>query len=283
MAWVDALGALLRPFLEGPGSHALRLWRDRAYREHMRLQVKLAGMPRYRGARVALEEFDVELVDAASFLAAHYEIFAEQIYRFPCEERSPCILDLGANIGLATLWFKQHYPGARIIAVEPDPAIYACLEGNVRRNGLTDVELVNKAAWIADTTLRFARDGADGGRAFAAGEAPELPGRPTLEVEALAIDRLIAGRHIDFIKMDIEGAENAVLPACKGVLGNVRWLFVEYHALRDRPSELSTIVRAIESAGFRLYIENAGPRRRPVMGEQPRGDFDMQLNLFGWR
>lgn len=283
MSWLAGTRALVLPFIEGPGGHALRLWRDRAYREHMRLQLELAGMPRYRGTCVALQEFDVELVDAASFLSAHYEIFVEQIYRFACDEPSPSILDLGANIGLATLWFKRRYPGARVVALEPDPAIYACLERNVRQNGLTGVELVNKAVWTTDATLRFARDGADGGRVVRAGEEGNALMPATVEVEALAIDRLLAGRHIDFIKMDIEGAESAVLPACRDALNDVRWLFVEYHARKGWPSELGSIVRAIESAGFRLHVESAGPRRRPALGAQAGGDFEMQLNLFGWR
>ena len=41
------------------------------------------------------------------------------------------ILDLGANIGIASAWFRGRYPAARIVAVEPDPDTFAKLERNL--------------------------------------------------------------------------------------------------------------------------------------------------------
>ena len=43
----------------------------------------------------------------------------------------PLIVDAGANIGAASIWFEAHYPLARVLAVEPDPGNCALL----RRNG----------------------------------------------------------------------------------------------------------------------------------------------------
>jgi FkbM family methyltransferase len=227
--------------------------------------------------------FWVDLVDSASFLSAHQEIFVEEIYRFPFEGDSPSIVDLGANIGLATLWFKRQYPGARIVALEPDPDVFACLERNVRQNRLAGLELVNKAAWSEDATLRFVQDGADGGRAADPADARLADRRQVVEVQALAIEPFLAGRPIDFLKIDIEGAEAVVLAACRAHLPRIRWLFVEYHARKGQPSELGGIVEVIESAGFRLHVESLGARKRPFAGPEPSGDFDLQLNLYAWR
>ena len=41
------------------------------------------------------------------------------------------VLDLGANIGIASAWFRGRYPAARIVAVEPDPDTFAKLERNL--------------------------------------------------------------------------------------------------------------------------------------------------------
>jgi FkbM family methyltransferase len=43
----------------------------------------------------------------------------------------PIIIDAGANIGLATLWFKAQYPKATIISIEPDAENFAVLKENV--------------------------------------------------------------------------------------------------------------------------------------------------------
>ena len=283
MRWLDQLRAAVLPFAAGPASHALRLWREPAYRQHAVLQARLAGLPRRWPANVVCDGFRIQAVDAASFLAAHREIFVEEVYRFPFDHQAPSIVDLGANIGLATLWFKRHYPQARIIALEPDPAIFACLTRNVRDNGFSDVELINKAAWNADTKLRFLPDGADGGYAVGGLEVVENGVARGIEVEALAIDRLLADRPIDFLKMDIEGAENVVLAACRPLLPRVRCLFVEYHAHKAAPSLLGGIVSSIEAAGFRLHVESVAARAHPFLRAERPGLFDMQLNLFAWR
>jgi FkbM family methyltransferase len=225
----------------------------------------------------------IEVADADSFLSAHYDIFVEQIYRFPFEHDAPSIVDLGANIGLATLWFKRHYPRARIVALEPDPAIFAHLERNVRGNGFSDVELLNQAAWDKDTELFFLPDGADGGRALGASSVGESATAGRIRIKAMAVARLLEARPVDFLKIDIEGAEDVVMEACRPLLPRVQRLFVEYHARKAAPPALGGIVKAIEAAGFLLHVENVTPRKQPFVAGEPPGAFDMQLNLFAWR
>jgi FkbM family methyltransferase len=281
MRALERLKALAAPFVAAPAVHALRLWREPAYRRHFALSARLAGMPRRSPAIVQCDGLRIELADADSFLSAHNDIFVEQIYRFPFDNDAPSIVDLGANIGLATLWFKRQYPRARILAVEPDPAIFACLERNVRGNGFSDVELVNGAVWSADTELVFLPDGADGGRAVESSGARETTG--AMRVKGIAADRLLDSRPVDFLKMDIEGAEDVVIEACRPLLPRVRRLFVEYHARKAAAPALGGIVKAIEAAGFLLHVENVGARRRPFVAGEARGAFSMQLNLFAWR
>ncbi|MBV9921033.1 MAG: FkbM family methyltransferase, partial [Pseudonocardia sp.] len=81
------------------------------------------------------------------------EIFARREYEFASKRPDPVILDCGANIGMATLYFKWRYPAARIAAFEPDPSAFALLEANVSRNGLTGVVTHNVALAGVDSTL----------------------------------------------------------------------------------------------------------------------------------
>src|SRR5688500_10055596 len=53
-------------------------------------------------------------------LHACREIFVREIYRFETDIRNPVIIDCGSNIGLSVLYFHKSYPGARILAFEPD-------------------------------------------------------------------------------------------------------------------------------------------------------------------
>jgi len=43
----------------------------------------------------------------------------------------PVILDCGGNVGFSAVWFKLHFPGAIVVAVEPDPGNFALLEKNL--------------------------------------------------------------------------------------------------------------------------------------------------------
>jgi FkbM family methyltransferase len=281
MSWLAGARAFVLPFVEGPARHCLRMAREPAYREHFLLQARLAGLRRHESAVVAVDGMRVELTDAASFLSAHREIFVEEIYRIPGTHAAPAIVDLGANIGLATLWLKRRFPDAQVLALEPDPQAYACLEANVRRNGLAGVELLKKAAWNANTVLHFVPDGADGG--FATCQLNGKPAARSVAVEAIAIQELLAERPVDFLKIDIEGAERQVLAACRGILPRVGWLFVEYHGRVREPGGLGELASTIEAAGFRFHVHTVGRRERPFLPAQPEPAFDTQLNVFAWR
>ena len=69
----------------------------------------------------------------------------KETLKFCSTQPTPRILDCGANVGLASLYFKRLYPQARITAYEADPDIYQCLRNNLRRNGASDVETIQAA------------------------------------------------------------------------------------------------------------------------------------------
>ncbi|TFE67171.1 hypothetical protein A7Q09_01560 [Methylacidiphilum sp. Yel] len=73
------------------------------------------------------------------------EIFFYKIYYFHSTKPNPRILDCGANIGLATLFFKILYPNSIIEAFEPDPELFSILKRNVTENQLSNVHVYNYA------------------------------------------------------------------------------------------------------------------------------------------
>jgi FkbM family methyltransferase len=271
------MGGLIEPIYYNAARHIYKLLSDKAYRNGAFLKSKLEKMPRYTDARVAFNGWKLVLADAASFLSAYREIFVEQIYAFTFEGNAPRILDLGANIGLSVLYFKMMYPEARVTAFEADPRIFGYLEKNVHGNGYTDVELINKAVWLENTTLEFCSEGADGGRAAMAGDSN------LIEVEAIDIVEYLEGKQFDFLKMDIEGAEELVLPACKEHLAHVRYVFVEYHSKVGQKQSLTSIIATLTDAGFRIHVQSIGNNSSPFVEVRESSGFDMQLNIFAWK
>jgi FkbM family methyltransferase len=215
--------------------------------------------------------------DSASFLSSYKEIFLERIYAFKFEEPSPKILDLGANIGLSVLFFKSLYPKARITAFEADSKIFEYLEKNIHGNGFSDVKLINKAAWYENTPLKFTSEGADGGRVAYDGDDN------VVELNAIDIAEYLKDKKFDFLKMDIEGAEELVLPACKRYLPEIKYLFVEYHSKAGKKQSLNEIINIMAESGFRVHIHSIIYSPSPFVEIKTNAGFDLQLNIFAWR
>ncbi len=269
--------ALVNTVLREPIDWLKRMRFESNYRTFLALQMKLGGIPRFTECRVKVGDWDLVVPDAASFLTAYGEIFVEQIYKIRCADDSPFILDLGANIGLSVLYLKKLYPKAVITAYEADPRIFSCLEQNITGNGYRDVVLVNKAVWHENAILQFSPEGGDGGRIAWDGE------KNTVTVQAQDIREILEGRTIDFLKMDIEGAEDVVLPACREYLPAVRAIFVEYHSRADERQQLDTIISVLSDAGFRLQLQSVFCSPSPLLERRVHSGYDLQLNIFGWR
>lgn len=73
------------------------------------------------------------------------ELFKSNKYKIKLPFNDPVIVDIGANIGLATLYFKNLYPKSRIYAYEPNPKIYNILQKNAQLNELSHVYIFRKA------------------------------------------------------------------------------------------------------------------------------------------
>lgn len=161
-----------------------------------------------------------------SDLAILDEVVIDRGYDFPLTQAPRVILDIGANIGLATLWFKHRYPDARIIAVEPDPESFALLERNTR--GIAGVERVNAALTAADGFIGLERGGLN---PSAFHVRPLQPGERG--VEAISMPSLLARLNltaVDLLKLDIEGAEKEVFEADDlAWMDQVKVIAVELH------------------------------------------------------
>ncbi|HNW43896.1 MAG TPA: FkbM family methyltransferase [Elusimicrobiales bacterium] len=120
------------------------------------------------------------------------------------------VLEIGANIGFFTLLFSRLAGDAgRVTAFEPDPGNFRLLQKNIAANGRKNITCVQKAvaARTGPGRLFISEENYGDHRIFDAEE-----GRGSLEIETTAIDDLPgpAGA-VDFIKMDIQGAEYSAL------------------------------------------------------------------------
>jgi FkbM family methyltransferase len=171
------------------------------------------------------------------------EIFTHHLYYFDTDEADPIIIDAGAHLGLATLYFKNLYPTAHIIAFEPNPELFKLLNQNLADNNLTNV-----------TTYNLALDKHVGTHDFFVDNSQYLwhstgslkPGawngvQKNQNVIKVSTDRL--GNYldnlprVDLLKLDIEGSETAVLLSIKDKLDKIQNIILEFHPTANQNLE----------------------------------------------
>lgn len=264
---------------------------DQDIRAYGVIERKLAREPRYTPGCVRARNWTLHYLDAGSVLSAFRTVVVQRWNDFQSSRLDPRILDCGANIGIATIHYKRLFPDARITAFEPDPETCELLSRNLAENGITDVEVCNAAAWTFDGTVSFLSDGADAGRVI---EDPaitqcyhSLPKTAALrEVATVRLARVIEERGAEFIKMDIEGAEGIVVPDCSVALRGVNSMIIEYHLQNSDPKPLSSVLIALESAGFHVSINSYGrwvDLRHPARSEDSPLEADQNLLIACWR
>jgi len=239
---------------------------------------RLAGLPRYVETTTDLMGFETTIPDGPSFIAVWSALFQDGIYDFSTNSPSPRILDCGANVGLSCLFFKRRFPDSRITAFEPDPTIFAYLKDFVARAKLSGIELVPKGVWSSATNLSFYSEGSDGGRICCIG----AQAAKVIEIQTVRLRDYLC-EPIDFLKIDIEGAETEVLIDCADSLQYVNRLFVEYHSFIAQPQTLDQILTVLRHAGFRIQIHSGIKSEKPFFDIPEHLGMDLQLNIFAYR
>ena len=98
------------------------------------------------------------IISGPAFSFLYAEISQRGIYKFSADSETPYIIDCGANVGVALVYFKNLYPKARIVCFEPDPTVFQVLDNNAKSFGYDDVELVNMGVWDEERTISFETD-----------------------------------------------------------------------------------------------------------------------------
>ncbi len=153
--------------------------------------------------------------------------------------RPATILDAGAYIGDLTAWWGSKWPQTKICALEPDSRNYDFAARNLRPYG-DKIELLHGALWNKECFLTLA--GSE------TGTSVHENASATQQVRAYTIPEIMSRNgwdRISILKMDIEGAEYAVLDEnCTSWLGAVDWILLEYHGGGSREKVEAILAKA---------------------------------------
>lgn len=157
------------------------------------------------------------------------QVIGDQEYDLPLPVRPKTIVDAGAHIGLASVYFANRFPGVRIIALEPEPSNFGLLKKNVAP--YPNIEPVNAALWSSSGHLKIVDQGF-GSWAFQTVITARSDEKTLGTVQAITLSQLLDERSIpgvDILKIDVEGAEKEIFDHASNWIGRVDTVVAELH------------------------------------------------------
>jgi len=199
--------------------------RQRIYRVHPR---RLAHPLSLRGGRSDFFVFG--------------QIFVEEEFAPLRNHDISRIVDLGGNIGLASVWLLNTFPRAQVVAIEANPENYPSLDANLGPYG-DRATVVQGGVWWRRTPLTLVRRQNESDAYVREPHAGETPAEVMEGWDVPSLMTYAGFTHIDLLKIDIEGAEVDLLLHAERWLPQVRNLSIELHG----PESEAALDRALAS------------------------------------
>lgn len=165
-------------------------------------------------------------------------------------------VDVGANIGLYTLALARAVgPAGWVFAFEPEPKNFLMLQRNLVLNGCANVGAFRTAVCRSSGCVRLHLSDSNSGdhRVY------PVPGEGRdsfVNIPAVSLDDFLAGGEVNFLKVDVQGAELDVLRGAQRLIASQPRLamLVEYwpQGLRQAGGSAAELGRLLQDAGFRV-------------------------------
>ncbi len=201
--------------------------------------------------------YEAELSD---FLGAHIPF-----------EAGDTFLDVGANIGWHSLLLARKHPDLQVFAFEPEPENSELLQHNIRINGLTNVEVIPKAASIEEGEQEFYlyADKNAGRHSLLPINEGKVITVPLITLDHFISERGLSPKSIKLLKIDVEGYELNVLRGAESLLGKVPVILLEFSPeyMRKGGIDPEELIRLLEDAQYAPHLLKAA-KLQPVQSKQ---------------
>jgi FkbM family methyltransferase len=161
------------------------------------------------------------------------------------------ILDFGSNVGYTMVHFAFRHPKARIFGFEMDYDNFQLAQKNLEK--LTQCKIYHAAVWYRDDQVTYGGEKAWG---FRIGDDDNMSNKKTVNaLSPESIMKMLDLEKIDYVKMDIEGAEKKILENSEKWITKVKSIKVEVHP----PNTTEECVKLLVEKGFNCKIQDDLP------------------------
>lgn len=187
----------------------------------------------------------ITLREGTSDIWTFNEVLSDQVYACVAEHIQSCktVIDLGANIGLATLYFANVYPEAKLFSVEAEASSFSLLQENLSvliRAQRCDA--IQAAVWKKDGVVFQTLSVPRHHNANQFGER----GDSSRSVQSLSMQTVLSRsgfEQVDLLKVDIEGGETALFQGDLSWLDRVKAIAIEFHGNSRAETRFDELMR----------------------------------------
>lgn len=198
-------------------------------------------------------KYPILLRNSTTDVCVFYQVFLAKSYDIYYGIEPKVIIDCGANIGLTSIYFKNRFPNAKIIAIEPELSNFELLKKNTEK--YSNIFCIKSGVWNKSTDL-IIKDGSTGKWGFV---VKEVNYQSNDTIPAISINEIIDIYNIDqidILKIDIEGSEKELFETnFENWLRITKVLIIELHD-GLKPGASKSFFKAVSKYDFHMSRKN---------------------------
>lgn len=223
------------------------------YKDSLRISFDLIFKKKY--IAIPREKITLELREKTKDLETFGEIFLSNIYNIDLPIIPLTIIDAGANVGLATIFFRIKYKQSKIVSIEIEKNNIEMIKKNTKF--LKNIEIIEKSLYNKKSFFKIC----DPFNATNSFQIKEVLENDNYDIESITLDDILRNQNwetIDILKIDIEGSEKQLFDSnYENWLPKTKIIMIETHD-RMFPKCSYTVMNTINKYNFILYTTNEG-------------------------
>lgn len=224
-----------------------------------------------------------EFGDGAVFGAELERVWTGRRFELPRGETAPFVIDCGAGWGAATLFWANRWRGARVLALEPDPAMRSRLEKNLAASGAEVASRVElRTAALARATGRMPFVSMPDGRGLLVDDARRGTAKHLLTVDTLSPADLLGDREVSLVKLTVAGAEHGLFDE-PAAWARVARVYVDCQLGGRRQARLEDLLARLRAAGFKFHVQAEPFAPRPFVRRGEEEGTLQRVQVYAYR